>query len=317
VFSFFFLLSFICSPLFGICDSLPTLFEKEVVVKGTSRKGKQREKNPRLRPFFFSLSSSAPSHSRRGRKSRKERDKKKKKKTFPLKQEQTKRRMKSLFSVLSRFNLSQNSSGIRRVYSSPSSGGLISSLLHHQSTSVLFSSSKGTTLQWRCGLSTTATAATTVTNETKVKRPSTRELVKPTLLATEKRENSLDGAFAVVHLSGHQYKITNGDVIISEKLLGPEVGDEIYLLKVLLIGTKDWTAIGTPLLESAKVRAVVEEQTKADKVIIFKKKRRKNYRRHKGHRQPITTLRITDIIFDTTKGNQIPNQAKEGTSETK
>ncbi len=75
---------------------------------------------------------------------------------------------------------------------------------------------------------------------------------------------------------------------------------DIILDKVLLIGTKDWTAIGTPLLDNAKVYATVEEQTLAAKVLIFKKKRRKNYRRFKGHRQPVTTLRILDVSYQQT-----------------
>jgi len=107
-----------------------------------------------------------------------------------------------------------------------------------------------------------------------------------------------EDAFAVIHVTGTQYKVTPGDVIITQTLDGPDIGDEIVLDKVLLIGTKSWTAIGAPLLNSAHVHAVVEEQTKTRKVLVFKKKRRKNYRRTNGHRQPITTLRITDITFD-------------------
>jgi len=105
--------------------------------------------------------------------------------------------------------------------------------------------------------------------------------------------------FAIVHLCGTQYKLHPGDVIVTQKLLA-EVGEEIILDKVLLVGTKNWTAIGTPLLPLAKVFAIVEEQTLSEKVIIFKKKRRKNYRRLKGHRQQITTLRITDVSIEKT-----------------
>ena len=105
-------------------------------------------------------------------------------------------------------------------------------------------------------------------------------------------------AFAVVMVGGKQYKVVPDDVIVTEKLEGPDVGQNILLNKVLMVGTGSFTAIGRPKLESAKVYADVEEQTLAGKVIIFKKKRRKNYRRHRGHRQPITTLRITDILFN-------------------
>jgi len=108
-------------------------------------------------------------------------------------------------------------------------------------------------------------------------------------------------AFAIVLLGGSQYKVVAGDVIMSQKLIGPDIGDRIVLDKILLVGTRNWTAIGTPLLSQASVHAVVEEQTKTEKAIIFKKKRRKNYRRTKGHRQDVTTLRITDLTFNYNK----------------
>jgi len=104
-------------------------------------------------------------------------------------------------------------------------------------------------------------------------------------------------SFAVVHIGGTQYKLIKGDVVMTQKLEGADVGREILLPKVLLIGTKTWTAIGTPLLENARVHAMVEEQTYTKKTIVFKKKRRKNYVRHNTHRQPFTSLRILDIFF--------------------
>eukprot|EP01116_Phalansterium_solitarium_P018252 TRINITY_DN4780_c0_g1_i1.p1 TRINITY_DN4780_c0_g1~~TRINITY_DN4780_c0_g1_i1.p1 ORF type:complete len:239 (-),score=24.85 TRINITY_DN4780_c0_g1_i1:102-818(-) len=107
---------------------------------------------------------------------------------------------------------------------------------------------------------------------------------------------SLADSFAVVHVGGTQVKVTAGDVILTQKLLAP-VGSEIVLDKVLLVGTTAFTAIGRPLLESAKVHALVEEQTKTHKIIIFKFKRRNNYRRTKGHRQEVTSLRIRGIVY--------------------
>ena len=103
-------------------------------------------------------------------------------------------------------------------------------------------------------------------------------------------------SFAVVHVGGHQYKVTIGDIIVTEKLEAA-VASTIILNKVLLLGTKTFTRIGSPLLDDVTVHAVVEEQTKTEKTIIFKKRRRKHYRRLRGHRQPVTTLRITDILF--------------------
>ena len=104
--------------------------------------------------------------------------------------------------------------------------------------------------------------------------------------------------FAVVHLSGKQYKLVSGDVILTENLVGTNVGDVIRLDKILLIGTKEQTVIGTPIIENAYVLAEVQENTKSSKLIVFKKKRRKNYRRTRGVRLPITILRILDVHYD-------------------
>jgi ribosomal protein L21 len=109
----------------------------------------------------------------------------------------------------------------------------------------------------------------------------------------------VDNSFAVVHMGAHQFKVTAGDVIMVQKIEA-EVGKDIILKKVLLVGTETLTKIGTPLLPDAKVLATVEEQTLMDKLIIYKKKRRKNYRRHKGYRHPYTRLRIKAIYFDPT-----------------
>lgn len=105
--------------------------------------------------------------------------------------------------------------------------------------------------------------------------------------------------FAVVKLGAHQYKITNGDLITSQKLQGAEVGDKIHLEKVMLLGGKTFTLAGQPLVPGARVLATVEEQTKLAKQIVFKKKRRKNYRRWRGVRHPVTVLRINDIEHNT------------------
>ena len=96
--------------------------------------------------------------------------------------------------------------------------------------------------------------------------------------------------FAVIKTGGKQYKVAANDVIRVEKLAG-EAGETVTLDQVLMVGDK----IGAPTVAGASVTATVVEQTRADKVIIFKKKRRQNYRRKKGHRQELTVLRITDI----------------------
>lgn len=102
-------------------------------------------------------------------------------------------------------------------------------------------------------------------------------------------------AFAVVQIGSHQFKVSNGDSIFTERLKFCEVNDKLVLNKVLMLGSQTQTIIGRPILPEAAVHAVVEEHALDAKVIIFKKKRRKNYRRTKGHRQELTKLRITDI----------------------
>ena len=97
--------------------------------------------------------------------------------------------------------------------------------------------------------------------------------------------------YAVIRTGGKQYKVTTGDVIKVEKLAG-EAGASVVFSEVL---AKD-DVIGTPLVAGASVKATIVKQAKADKVIVFKKKRRQNYRRKKGHRQEITLVKITDVI---------------------
>ena len=101
--------------------------------------------------------------------------------------------------------------------------------------------------------------------------------------------------FAVIRTGGKQYKVAKDDIISVEKLLG-EPGDTVQLGDVLMIG-EDGKAptVGTPLVEKASVTAEIVEQGKGDKVIVFKKKRRHNYRRTRGHRQELTVLKVLDV----------------------
>ncbi|KAF7803452.1 50S ribosomal protein L21, mitochondrial-like [Senna tora] len=101
--------------------------------------------------------------------------------------------------------------------------------------------------------------------------------------------------FAVVQIGSHQFKVSNGDSIFTERLKFCEVNEKLILNKVLLLGSTTQTIVGRPIVPDAAVHAVVEEHALDAKVIIFKKKRRKNYRRTKGHRQELTKLRIIDI----------------------
>jgi large subunit ribosomal protein L21 len=100
--------------------------------------------------------------------------------------------------------------------------------------------------------------------------------------------------FAVIRTGGKQYKVAKNDVLTVEKLAG-EPGATIELGEVLLLGGDGGTRTGAPLIDGASVAAEVVEQTRGEKIIIFKKRRRHNYRRKNGHRQELTVLRITDI----------------------
>jgi large subunit ribosomal protein L21 len=100
--------------------------------------------------------------------------------------------------------------------------------------------------------------------------------------------------FAVIRTGGKQYKVAKDDVIFVEKLAAEE-GASVTLDDVLLVTDGETTTAGSPVLSGASVTATVLEQKRGDKVLVFKKKRRHNYRRKNGHRQYLTVLRITDI----------------------
>ncbi|KAI3960238.1 hypothetical protein MKW98_016962 [Papaver atlanticum] len=104
-----------------------------------------------------------------------------------------------------------------------------------------------------------------------------------------------EGVFAVVMIGGRQYIVFPGRFLTTQRLKGANVNDKIILNKVLLVGTKTSTYIGKPVVPNAVVHAVVEDLGLNDKVIVFKYKKKKNYRRNIGHRQPNTRIRITGI----------------------
>lgn len=104
--------------------------------------------------------------------------------------------------------------------------------------------------------------------------------------------------FAVIKTGGKQYKVAKDDVIAVEKLDG-KVGDKIEIKDVLMLGgaKEDGSdaVIGAPFVAGASVKTEVVEQGRGAKIIVFKMKRRKGYRRKQGHRQALTTLKILDI----------------------
>lgn len=101
--------------------------------------------------------------------------------------------------------------------------------------------------------------------------------------------------YAIVQTGGKQYQVSPGDVIRVEKL-STDVGQTVDLDTVLLVNDGETLHIGKPTLENARVTAKVLEHDKAKKVIVFKFKRRKNYRKKNGHRQEFTRIRVEDIV---------------------
>ena len=99
--------------------------------------------------------------------------------------------------------------------------------------------------------------------------------------------------YAVIRTGGKQYRVSEGDTIRVEKLDG-DVGSTVELKEVLMVGG-DTVTVGKPLVKGAVVTAQIVAQDRAKKIIVFKFKRRKNYRRKNGHRQPYTELRVTGV----------------------
>lgn len=100
--------------------------------------------------------------------------------------------------------------------------------------------------------------------------------------------------YAVIVTGGKQYKVSEGDTLFVEKL-GTEEGESVTFDKVLIVGDGEKVTVGTPVVEGATVEAKVLKNGKSKKVYVFKMKRKKNYRRKKGHRQPFTKVEITKI----------------------
>jgi large subunit ribosomal protein L21 len=103
--------------------------------------------------------------------------------------------------------------------------------------------------------------------------------------------------YAVIRTGGKQYRVTPGATLRIEKLAG-DVGATVEFAEVLLAGSNEADAqvrIGTPLVEGAVVRGQIVAQSRDRKILVYKKKRRKNYRRRRGHRQSITTVKVTEV----------------------
>ena len=117
--------------------------------------------------------------------------------------------------------------------------------------------------------------------------------------------------YAVVKTGGKQYRVTKDDTILVEKLDADE-GQTVTLSDVMLLSDGDKVTVGTPVVADASVQAQVVSQTRGPKIIIFRRKRRKNHRRTQGHRQDLTLLKITDI---NTSGKKAAAPAKKAAAK--
>lgn len=129
--------------------------------------------------------------------------------------------------------------------------------------------------------------------------------------------------YAIIKSGGKQYRVEAGDKLRVEKL-PQSIGDQITIKDVLMVGG-DKTYIGEPLVKDASVAAIVTQQAKGPKVIIFKKKRRQGYRRFNGHRQSFTELFISKIVspdggfsesqIEVVPGNRLPKKPGQARTE--
>jgi large subunit ribosomal protein L21 len=114
--------------------------------------------------------------------------------------------------------------------------------------------------------------------------------------------------FAVIKTGGKQYRVAADDLLKVEKIKG-EPGEIVQFGEVLVVGG-DTATLGTPTVTGASVAAEVVEQGRGPKVIAFKKRRRKNSRRKRGHRQEFTLVRITEILMDGAKPSKAAAKPK-------
>ena len=106
--------------------------------------------------------------------------------------------------------------------------------------------------------------------------------------------------YALVKTGGKQYRVSKDDTILVERIAAEE-GAEVILNDIVMLGDGDKVTIGAPKVDGAAVSATVLRQTRGPKIIIFRRKRRKNHRRTQGHRQDLTLLKINDIAEDAKK----------------
>ena len=122
--------------------------------------------------------------------------------------------------------------------------------------------------------------------------------------------------YAVVKTGGKQYRVAKNDIIAIEKI-DSVTGKDVELDQVLALDTGTGLTIGTPFVDGARVSATVLEQKKTKKIIVFKKKRRKNFRRTKGHRQQLTVIKIDEILAKGQKATASETSASTSSTDAK
>lgn len=122
--------------------------------------------------------------------------------------------------------------------------------------------------------------------------------------------------YAVIKTGGKQYRVQPDDVLEIERLPG-EAGDMLEFSQVLMVANDSGIEIGTPVITGAMVAAELVEQTRGDKIKIFKKKRRKHYRRTMGHRQDLSQIRITEILTGGAKPTKAAAARKKAPAKAK
>ena len=120
--------------------------------------------------------------------------------------------------------------------------------------------------------------------------------------------------YAVIKTGGKQYKVSKDDIISVEKL-SEDTGKKIKLNEVLIISDKGKPIVGDPLIKGASVEAEIMDHSRAAKITVFKKKRRHNYRRKKGHKQNITNLKILSINASQGKTKASDTEEKKTTTK--
>ena len=100
---------------------------------------------------------------------------------------------------------------------------------------------------------------------------------------------------ATIKSQGRQFTVSEGDVLKVNAFPGTKAGDSVAINEVLMVGDGADTRFGAPLVEGASVKATILENKRSDKYVIFKRKRRQGYRRRRGHRQPLSVIRIESI----------------------